>query len=79
MDPSTEPARRFDSDLQMFCDAPREPSMAQLRFLRWLAERGQAEHPVFGEPAGEYASPEEGGEAQDRPADLPGGAGRTGR
>jgi hypothetical protein len=57
-------ARRFDSELQMFCEAVREPSLVELRFLRWLAERGRLEHPVVGEPAGVYA---EDGDTSDDP------------
>jgi hypothetical protein len=44
----------YDSDLQMFCLPSREPSLASLRFLRWLADRGDLEHPVFGPPSGGY-------------------------
>src|SRR5262249_15807635 len=31
--------RKYDGDLQMFVDPPREPDMARLTFLRWLVER----------------------------------------
>jgi hypothetical protein len=48
--------RDYDSDLQMFCRPPRDPSPASLRFLRWLAERGELEHNVVGPPAGVYAA-----------------------
>ncbi len=54
-----ETAQRYDAELQMFCDATREPAIVMLRFLRWLAERGQLEHAVFGQPAGVYAGAEE--------------------
>jgi hypothetical protein len=46
---------QYDGTLQMFVEAPRMPVLARLRFLRWLAERGELEHPVAGPPAGEYA------------------------
>lgn len=46
---------RYDGDLQMFTEAPREPRLAELRFLRWLAEQGQLEHRVFGPSVGRYA------------------------
>jgi len=52
----------YDSELQMFCQFPREAAMTQLRFLRWLAERGQLEHEAFGPPSGEYASAPPSGE-----------------
>jgi hypothetical protein len=39
----------------MFRDAPKSVSLAQLRFLRWLAEQGRLEHPVAGPPSGEFA------------------------
>jgi hypothetical protein len=52
----------YDSELQMFCEIPREASMTQLRFLRWLAERGHLEHEAFGPPSGEYADAPPAGE-----------------
>ena len=54
-----EPRERYDSELQMFRLATREPDAASLRFLRWLAERGRLEHEVFGQPSGMYATEEE--------------------
>jgi hypothetical protein len=33
----------------------REPDLSILRFLRWLAERGELEHEPSGEPSGEQA------------------------
>ena len=39
---------RYDGTVQMFVEAPRAPDVAGLRFLRWLAERNQLEHPVAG-------------------------------
>jgi hypothetical protein len=56
MQNAKETTREYDSDLQMFCEAPREPAVASLRFLRWLAERGQLEHQVSGPPTGIYAA-----------------------
>jgi len=48
----------FDGTLQMFRDAPRPVDLAQLRFLRWLAEQGRLEHPVAGPASGEFAAAE---------------------
>jgi hypothetical protein len=45
----------YDPSLQMFLEAPREPDLAHLGFLRWLAERGVREHPVSGPPSGQFA------------------------
>ena len=45
----------YDGDLQMFIDAPREPDMARLTFLRWLVERRRLEHEPAGAPAGDFA------------------------
>lgn len=47
---------RYDPELQMFAQEPREPRLERLRFLRWLAERGQLEHAVYGPEGGEYAA-----------------------
>lgn len=49
---------QYDKELQMFCEAAREPDREKLRFLRWLAEHGKLEHRVYGVPGGEYAGPE---------------------
>jgi hypothetical protein len=46
---------RYDSEMQMFTDAPREPNLNRLRFMRWLAEQGRLEHRAEGEPLGPYA------------------------
>lgn len=46
---------RYDSDLQMFCEEPREPDYRQLAYLRWLIERGMLEHLPAGRPSGPYA------------------------
>lgn len=46
----------YDGSLQMFAQAPRDPDMAHLRFLRWLVEQGRLGIPVQGPSTGEYAS-----------------------
>ena len=46
---------RYDGDLQMFCEEPREINVAHLRFLRWLVEQGRLEYPPAGPPSGELA------------------------
>lgn len=46
--------KRYDNDLQMFIEAPREPNLGRLRFLRWLAERGRLEHEIAGAVGGDY-------------------------
>jgi hypothetical protein len=46
---------RYDVDLQMFCEEPREIDRAHLRFLRWLVEQGRLEHRPAGPPSGELA------------------------
>jgi hypothetical protein len=43
---------RYDTEMQMFVEVPRDLDVARLRFLRWLAERGQLEHAVAGRPGG---------------------------
>jgi hypothetical protein len=45
----------YDGSLQMFCEPVHEVNLARLRFLRWMIEHDRLEHPVFGEPSGEYA------------------------
>jgi hypothetical protein len=35
---------RFDPDLGMFIEPPRDPDLARLWFLRWFIERGRLEH-----------------------------------
>jgi hypothetical protein len=35
---------------------PRDPKLAHLAFLRWLAERGRIEHVPLGPPSGRYAA-----------------------
>ena len=48
---------RYDSDLQMFVEGPRDVQRAHLRFLRWLVERRELEHPACGPPSGALAVP----------------------
>ena len=50
-------ANRYDNDLQMFVEGMREPDMRRLRFLRWLAERGELEHEVAGPSSGALTIP----------------------
>jgi hypothetical protein len=54
----------YDSDLQMFRLPSREPSLASLRFLRWLADRGDLQHAVSGPPTGGYPASVRGTEAE---------------
>jgi hypothetical protein len=44
----------YDSELQIFAEPPRDPTIAHLSFLRWLADHGRLEHETMGAPAGEY-------------------------
>jgi hypothetical protein len=46
---------RYDPELQMFIEPPRDPDPARLRFLRWLSEINRLEHEPVGAPAGRYA------------------------
>ena len=46
--------RKYDGDLQMFVDAPREADMQQLKFLRWLVERRHIEHGPAGPSCGDF-------------------------
>ena len=48
-------AREYDGDIQMFVEHEREVDVAHLRFLRWLAERGNLEHETAGRSHGVYA------------------------
>jgi hypothetical protein len=43
----------YDGDLQMFREPSRELDVGMLRFLRWLAERGELEHDVSNAAGGE--------------------------
>jgi hypothetical protein len=63
---------RYDPELQMFTDPPRDPDPARLRFLRWLAEIGRLEHEPVGVPAGRYA-----GEVRRYPSGTGQGRGRA--
>jgi hypothetical protein len=59
----------YDPELQMFPDRPREPDLAHLQFLRWLAEQGRLEHPVVGLAAGTYGHDQRRGKSwRDRGA-----------
>ena len=44
----------YDPSLQMFREAAREPDLAHLGFLRWLAEQGLLEQAVYGPPSGQF-------------------------
>ena len=46
---------RYDAELHMFVEQPREPDLRLLRFLRWLAKRDRLEHRPVGRPRGRYA------------------------
>jgi len=63
---------RYDPELQMLIDPPRDPDPACLRFLRWLAEISRLEHEPVGLPAGRYA-----GEVLRCPSERGDGRGRT--
>jgi len=45
----------YDGEVQMFVEKQREVDLAHLRFLRWLAERGNLEHAPVGRSNGAYA------------------------
>ena len=45
----------YDAELHMFREPTATPRPAALRFYRWLAERGQLEHSVYGPPVGDSA------------------------
>jgi hypothetical protein len=45
----------FDGTLQMFCEPTHDVDVTRLKFIRWLVENRQLEHPPFGEPSGELA------------------------
>lgn len=48
-------ARLYDPELQMFREEAREPSLDELRFLRWLAEQGKLEHEPVGPASGDFS------------------------
>ena len=56
MQNARDTGHKFDSVLQMYCSPPRKPDLTILQFLRWLCERGELEHQVFGLPAGVYST-----------------------
>ena len=58
---------RYDPDLEMFVDPPREPDLARLTFLRWLVESGRLDDGPAGAPSGELATLAAGA---DRCADV---------
>ena len=45
----------YDGDLEMYRETEHVINVAQLRFLRWLADRGRLEHPPSGPPCGAFA------------------------
>ena len=47
--------RLYDAELQMFREEVREPSLNELRFLRWLAEQGKLEHEPISPPTGDFS------------------------
>jgi len=46
---------QYDGDLQMFVEPIGKLNLGRLRFLRWLVETKQMEHPVAGKPVGEMS------------------------
>lgn len=46
----------YDRDLQMWCEEPYE-NIYYMKFYRWLAEKGELEHPVLGDSVGKYSQP----------------------
>lgn len=51
-------AQRYDAALQMFVEAPREPDMKRLAFIRWLVAGQRLEHDPAGPSTGEFATAE---------------------
>jgi hypothetical protein len=47
--------KRYDGDLQMFCDEPHEPDLRKLIFMRWLVEHNRFEHGAMGPSSGPYS------------------------
>ena len=41
---------RYDDELQMYVDEPRDPKHEHLLFLRWLLEQKRIERPISDEP-----------------------------
>ena len=48
---------RYDGELQMLIEEPRDANREHLLFFRWLAEQGRLEHPVAGLPHAGLAQP----------------------
>ena len=56
---------KYDGALQMVIEAPREPDMQHLRWLRWLVLFGHLEsETIVGPPSGEYAGAANSGERE---------------
>ncbi len=47
---------RYDTALQMFREDQKLVRLPHAKFLRWLAERGELEHPAYGPPSGHVAA-----------------------
>ena len=47
---------RYDTNLQMFVEEPRDPDLRRLSFMRWLVENNRLEHPAIGPATGEIAA-----------------------
>jgi hypothetical protein len=47
---------KYDANLQMFVQTPRELDLKRLIFFRRLAEKGKLEHKVEGLPVGDEAA-----------------------
>jgi hypothetical protein len=60
--------RRYDGDLQMLIEEPREANREHLLFLRWLAERERIEHSVAGPP---HVYPTQQGRVPEMPTGSP--------
>jgi hypothetical protein len=44
---------RYDGNLQMFVEEPRDVDLRRLGFVRWLVENDRLEHPAIGPSTGE--------------------------
>ena len=42
--------KRYDDELQMYVDEPRDPKHEHLLFLRWLLEQEKIERPISDQP-----------------------------
>ena len=47
---------RYDTNLQMFVEEPRDPDLRRLSFMRWLVEHNRLEHPAIGPASGEIVT-----------------------